>query len=138
MLISQFVLQPVKLLDVHARDARHIFAARSWCILRHAGHDPIPRLLEFFSCGTIARRFGLLMETLTFIWPEPFAIHRPCCQTASLDETILIRALQLASINARPSFDSFFREMLAEDARSMLFARARQLYLPTDGDAMFQ
>jgi hypothetical protein len=138
MLINQFVSQPVKLLDIHSRDARHIIAARSWCILRHAGHDPMPRLLEYFSCGDIARRFGLLMETLTFIWPEPFAIHRPCCQTASLDETILIKAIQLSSINARPSFDSLLQDMLAEDARNMLFARARQLYVSTDGNALFQ
>lgn len=131
MRINQFESQPIKLFDINARDARHILAARSWCILRSAGQDAVPRLLGYLACDEIARRFGLLMETVTFIWPEPFLIHRPCCPTVSLDEALLVRAIQLAAANARPSFDQYFREMLSEDARNMLFTHARQLYAPS-------
>jgi hypothetical protein len=128
MLTDQFVSQRLELLQIYARDARHVLAARSWCILRRAGHDPLPRLVEYLTSDVVARRFGLLMEAVTQVWPEPFAIHRPCCPTASLDEGVLVHFVQLAALNARPQFDDLLREMLSEDARGLLFARARHLY----------
>lgn len=128
MLIDQIIPPTLKLMEIHSRDARHVLAARSWCILRKAGQDPLPRLNEYLLCDTAAKRFGLLMETVTQVWPEPFAIHRPCCPTASLDESVLLRAIQYAAGNARPQFEELLREMLPEDARNMVFIRARFLY----------
>lgn len=128
MLIDKFVPETLKLMEIHSRDARHVLAARSWCILRKAGHDPVPRVREYLLCETAAKRFGLLMETVTQVWPEPFAIHRPCCPNASLDESILVRAVQYAAANVRPQFEELLCEMLPEDARNMIFMRARFLY----------
>jgi hypothetical protein len=129
MLIDQFVSPKLELLQIHARDARHVLAARSWCILRRAGQDPLPRLGEYLLSDGVARRFSLLMEAVTQVWPEPFGIHRPCCPTASLDEGVLIHSIQLAALDARPQFENLLREMLSEDARDLLFARAKHLYV---------
>lgn len=128
MLIKQFMPAPAKLLDMPSRDARHILAARSWCILRKAAHDPLPRLEGYLLSDIVALRFGLLMETVTQIWPEPFGIHRPCCGRASIDELLLADAVRLATCNARPQFEVLLREMLSNDAREILFSRAQGLY----------
>jgi hypothetical protein len=128
MLIKHFMSVPTKLLDMPSRDARHILAARSWCMFRSAVHDPLPRLEGYLLSDIVALRFGLLMETVTQIWPEPFAIHRPCCGLASVDELLLAEAIRLAACNARPQFEILLREMLSSDAREMLFSRAQCLY----------
>jgi hypothetical protein len=128
MLTEQLLPSSLRLFDMHSHDARHILAARSWCVLGHAAQDPLPRLEAYLQSDIVAKRFGLLMEVVTAIWPEPFAIYRLCCASVSLDEGLLARAIELAAANARPQFDELLREMLSEDARNMLLFRARFLY----------
>lgn len=128
MLTEQFLPTPLRLPYMDSRNARHILAARSWCMLCQAGHDPLPRVKAYLQSDIVAKRFGLLMEVVTLVWPEPFAIYRPCCAAVSLDEGLFVRAVELAAANARPQFDELLCEMLAEDARNMLFIRARFLY----------
>ena len=128
MLLNQLVPAPTKLMEIHSRDARHILAARSWYILRRAGHDPMRRLRGYLQYEAVAIRFGLLMEAVTQSWPDPFAIHRPCCPTASIDEALLAEAVQLAGQDARPEFDMLLRDMLPCEARNLLFTRAKLLY----------
>lgn len=128
MLMNQIVTEPLKLFEIGSRDARHILAARSWCILRRAGDDPLPRLKGYLQYPAVAVRFGLLMETVTQIWPYPFGIHRPCCPTASIDEALLAASVQLAGLEARPEFDRLLHEMLPGQARDILYNRARSLY----------
>jgi hypothetical protein len=128
MLINKFSPAHIKLLDMPSRDARHILAARSWCILRTAAQNPLPRLEIYLLSDIVALRFGLLMETVTQIWPEPFGIHRLCCGLASVDERLLADATRLAAANQRAGFESLLHEMLTGDARQILFARAQGLY----------
>ncbi len=128
MLINRFIPAQSKLLDMPSRDARHILAARSWCVLRKAALDPLPRLEGYLLSDVVAMRFSLLMETVTQIWPEPFGIHRPCCGLASVDEMLLADAVRLAARDARPQFEVLLREMLTGDARHIFFARAQGLY----------
>lgn len=128
MLINLFVPATAKLLDMSQRDARHILAARSWCILRKAGYDPLPRLEKYLLSDIVATRFDLLMETVAQIWPEPLVIHRPCCGLASVDELLLTDSIRLAACDARPQFENLLREMLPDDARHIFFSRANALY----------
>lgn len=128
MLINLFIPAPIKLIDLPARDARHILAARSWCVLRKAGFDPIPRLEGYLLSDKVAARFDLLMDTVAQIWPEPLGIHRPCCGLASVDERVLTDAIRLAAADARPQFEVLLREMLPEDARRIFFSLAQSLY----------
>lgn len=132
MIIQKFLSRQPKLLDLPSRDARHILAARSWCLLRQAGLDPRPRLSEILLADSAGQRFNVLMVAVVHVWPEPFAVHRMCCDAPSLDEGILLRALQLAAARARPQFDDFLHEMLPDDARNVIFARASNLYSGVD------
>nr|WP_315458281.1 hypothetical protein [uncultured Sphingorhabdus sp.] len=132
MIIQRFLSPQLKLLDLPSRDARHILAARSWCLLRQAGLDPRPRLSEILLSESAGQRFNVLMVAVVHVWPEPFAVHRMCCDTPSFDEGILLRALQLGATGARPQFDALLYEMLSEDARNVIFARASSLYTRAD------
>lgn len=132
MIIQKFLSHQPKLLDLPSPDARHIMAARCWCLLRQAGLDPQPRLSEILLSDSAGQRFNVLMVAVVHVWPEPFAVHRICCAMPSLDEGILLRALQLAAARARPQFDALLYEMLPDDARDVIFARASSLYSGID------
>ncbi|MBL0923606.1 MAG: addiction module antidote protein [Sphingomonadaceae bacterium] len=129
MQTNRFLTALQRLPDMSVRDTRHILSARIWCISRRAVHDPLPRLESVLQSGMVAKRFGLLMEVVMAVWPDPFVLFPPCCAAVSVDEGLLARAVELAVGNARPQFDELLREMLPEDARNTLFIRARQLYL---------
>jgi len=129
MIIQKFLSRQPRLLDLPSRDARHVLAARSWCLLRQAGLDPRPRLSEILLSESAGQRFNILMVAVVHVWPEPFAVHRMCCATPSLDEGILLRAVELAAMGARPQFDALLFEMLPDDARNLVFARASCLYV---------
>lgn len=130
--IRHFPLSPPRLLDIDSRHARLILAARSWCMLRHARADPLPRIRAYLMSGAVAMRFAVLMDAVQQVWPESFAAHRPCCGMASVDEMLLVRLVDLATGNARPQFDELLGDMLNQDARSLLFGRAQMLYQDAD------
>jgi hypothetical protein len=127
MLIDRFNPHPLTLLEMPACDARYILAARSWCLLRKSAMDPHARLLTYLHSEYRVVRFSLFMETVTQIWPEPFALHRPCCATPSVDEMVMVQALRWASLRNRPQFERLLDEMLGDDARDLLFAQASAL-----------
>lgn len=133
MILSKyFPITPPLLLDIAARDARLILAARSWCIFRRAKQDALPRVRGYLLSGAVALRFALLMDVVQQIWPDPFQIHRPCCPTASVDELLLIRIINLACSDRRPEFDDLLKDMLHCEARDLFFAHANMLYQDTD------
>ncbi|MEP7349162.1 MAG: hypothetical protein ABI668_04325 [Sphingorhabdus sp.] len=127
MIAPLFSTRPVRLMEIDSRDASLILAARSCLILRRARQYPLPRLRGYLFSQVMAMRFALLMDVVQQIWPEPFGIHRPCCPTASIDEALLSHAVQYASLDARPAFDVLLHEMLGNEARDLLYTRARNL-----------
>ena len=127
MLANLFSTNPKRLFEMHSDYARYILAARSWCLLRNTPSGALQRLETYLSCSKRALRFSLLMETVTQIWPEPFAIHRLCCGKATVDEELLIHAIRLAHFQSRPRFDRLLNEMLPAGSRDLLFAHARAL-----------
>jgi hypothetical protein len=132
MITQHFRTKATVLMEMDSRDARLILAARSCLILRRARQDPMPRLREYLLSQVVAMRFALLMDAVQQIWPEPFGIHRPCCPNASLDEALLSRAVHLAVFDQRPAFDTLLHEMFSSEARDLLYARARSLYVGAD------
>lgn len=129
MIAQHFFKQPVRLMEIDSRDARLILAARSCLIMSSARQDPLPRLRGFLLSHVVAIKFALLMDVVQQIWPEPFAIHRPCCPTASIDEALLGNAVHLASQQERPAFDALLCEMIGSEARDLFYSRASDLYL---------
>lgn len=129
MIAQHFSTQPTRLIDIDSRNARLILAARSCLILSGARQDPLPRLRGYLSSHIVAMRFALLMDVVQQIWPEPFAIHRPCCPTVSIDEALLSNAVHFAHQQERPAFDALLCEMIGSEARDLFYSRACDLYL---------
>lgn len=127
MIVERFVPPKIRLIDMPSQDARYVLAARTWCVLRKAALEPHQRLVEILIAVRAAQHFSILMDIIIQSWPEPFAVHRTCCPTPSLDERILVTALRLARPQSRAQFDAYLGEMLARDARDLLFTRASML-----------
>lgn len=127
MLINLFLPEHRRLPELRSVDARYILAARCWCISRRAALDPHKRISEYLGCPNATLQFNLLMEVVTQIWPQPFAIFRPCCGGASVDEMLLVQAIGLANVETRSQFETLLKEMLPDDALDLFFARANAL-----------
>ena len=125
LLENLFALPMRNLMDMPKSEARLILAVRSWVLLKSAREDPLPRIMAYLPSAETAMRFGVLMETVQQIWPQTFAIHRPCCSIASLDEALLVQIVQLGRIDARPAFDALLHEMIGSDKRNLLYIRVR-------------
>lgn len=119
-----FALQSRDLLDMPKQDARLVLSARSWFLLRSVREDPLPRIANYLWSAKAALRFGLLMEVVQQCWPAPFVCHRICCNVVSMDEALLTQMLRHGSWDSRDRFDLLLKEMIDEDARSLLFIRA--------------
>jgi hypothetical protein len=124
MLVARFSLAQRRLPQMEAQDARHIIAARCWVMLRKAGIDPLDRLERHLQSRAAAVRFSLLMESIMPIWPEPFAVYRPCSALVSIDERLLADAIRLARAGARRDFDRHLCEMFSCDERQLIYSRA--------------
>jgi hypothetical protein len=127
MLINLFLPEQPRLPDMQSTDTRYILAARCWCILRRAAIDPHKRISGYLGCPNATLQFNLLMEVVTQIWPQPFAIFRPCCGGVSVDEMLLVQAIGLANVQTRPQFETLLKEMLPDDALDLFFTRANAL-----------
>ncbi len=126
MLLENLFAVPMRnLMDMPKSEARLILAARSWLLSKGSREDPLPRMMAYHPSVTASIRFGVLMETVQQIWPQAFAINRPCCSIASLDEALFARMVQLGRIDARPAFDALLHEMICSDGRNLLYMRVR-------------
>lgn len=127
-LADLFSIRPAHLLDIDGRDARLVLAARCWCVSRAERQNPMPRIAGYLQSHIAATRLALLMNAVQQTWPDPFAVHRPCCPAASVDEMLLVAMVRLAVVGARPAFDTLLSDMLGCEARDLLFSRAASLY----------
>lgn len=132
MMIQKYLSPTRRLVDMPSRDARYVLAARTWCVLRQAALDPFPRLADILLSTGAAQHFGILMDAIIQSWPEPFAVHRTCCPSPSMDESILVDVLRLATPPSRARFDAYLGEMLPDDARDVIFTRASLLSIVPD------
>ena len=92
------------------------------------GRDPAARLAVMTAVlggGFAALRFQLLVETLGAAWPDPFMVRRPCCRMATPDEQLLGIMLGTARRDDRAGFDRLLRDMIDDDARSLIWSAAR-------------
>jgi hypothetical protein len=68
------------------------------------------------------------MEAVQQAWPQSFAINRPCCGLASIDEGLLVQMVQLGRLDERPAFDALLSEMIGSDVRNLLYMRVQHFY----------
>lgn len=102
--------------------AQIILGLRLCVLLYKCGRNPVPELEQKFGSMAAARRFGIVVEAIGQMWPDPFAVSPPCCPMLSFDESLLSDAAEAAAAQDRVSFDRLTAEMLGGDARETLFA----------------
>lgn len=108
--------------QVPLRAAQAVLGLRLCVLLRKCDRNPLPELEQRFGSILAARRFGVVVEAIGQIWPEPFAVSPPCCPMMSFDEALLADMANSAASEDRAGFDRMTAEMMGSDARDTLFA----------------
>ena len=83
-----FAAQPL-IRDLPVEAAQAVLALRYCILCRRSDRDPMPELERRWGNILAARRFGLVVEAVGQIWPDPFAVAPPCCPRLSFDESLL-------------------------------------------------
>ena len=91
---------------------RIIVAMRIAVLARKKRQDAKPYLVKQLGDKIAAGHFAHIIELMHDCWPEPMAVHRPCCQQTSYDEMLTGRNSISFSLNL--SADSNVKEDLRE------------------------
>ncbi|WP_373488109.1 addiction module antidote protein [Blastomonas sp.] len=126
---QRLVDRPADLHSATLDEARLVVALRIAVFAHKSGADPAPAVAAKLGSAVLANHLSLIVEAMGQAWPEPFSIMRPCCGRMSPDETLFAGMLRSAARGNRASFDRLTCEMLAEDARNLLFNLMRQMSL---------
>lgn len=100
---------------------RVIMALRLKIVCDKRGLDPIPPLTERMGGLAPALRMMHVTGLVASLWPEPFTLSPPCCQSLSHDEVLLGALAEAASTRDRARFDMDSHDMLNEEARDQLW-----------------
>lgn len=107
--------------DLPKRQMQAVMAAR-FCIICHkVGREPVEDLSIRFRSIPAAKAFVNLMSAIGKVWPEPFAIMRPCCSAVSVDELVLSAMVGAEASRDRQEFDAALEDMIDAKARTTLF-----------------
>lgn len=93
--------------DLRALDmkALHVVMAVRLCALfDRAEREPLAELAQRFRSFEAAAAVLDLVRTVSWAWPEPFTVNRPCCLAMSPDETTLAAMLRAAARGDRAGF----------------------------------
>ena len=98
-----------------------VFAMRLSVLCQSVDQDPSDELARRLGNALAARRFRLVFEMIGSVWPDAFAIARPCCLRLTCDEGLLAEMMTAAAAQDRVAFDRATEDMLGEDARERLY-----------------
>ncbi len=102
-------------------EAKLVVALRIAVFAHKSGADPAPHVAARLGSVSLSNQLSLVLEAMGQAWPDPFSVSRPCCGRLSPDETMFVGMLRSAMRGNRASFDRQTREMLGEDARSLIY-----------------
>ena len=103
-----------------AAQMRIIVAMRIAVLARAKRQDPKPYLVKQLGDEIAAGHFAHIIELMDDCWPEPVAVHHPCCQQTSYDE-ILVLDLTMAVVQRQPEhFHGLLGEMIGRSDRQKL------------------
>ena len=103
-----------------AAQMRIIVAMRIAVLARKKRQDAKPYLVKQLGDEIAAGHFAHIIELMGDCWPEPMAVHRPCCQQTSHDE-ILVLDLTTAVVQRQPEhFHGLIGEMIGRSDRQKL------------------
>jgi hypothetical protein len=100
---------------------RAVRSLRLMAVAETSNIDVQPRLTELLGNARAATAFRLLLATMSAAWPDPLAVFRPCCPRLTHDEVTLLTMLHHAGAHDQPAFDRHLVDMIAPDARALLY-----------------
>jgi len=104
-----------------------VMATRLTILFARTGRDPLPDLAVRLRSMRAAQGVEALVQTIDKIWPEPFAVHRPCCMAMTPDEALLSDVVTAATFGDRAIAMEAMRDLLPTMARERLFRDAVEL-----------
>ncbi len=113
--------RPAELGSATLFEARLVVALRIAVFAHKAGADPEPHVAARLGSVALSNQLSLILEAMGQAWPEPFSVSRPCCGRLSPDEAMFVAMARSAMRGNRATFDRQTREMLGEDARTLIY-----------------
>lgn len=113
--------QPTDLSSANPFEIRLVVAMRIAVFAHKSGVDPAAHVATRLGSVMLSNQLSLIVEAMGQGWPEPFGVSRPCCGRLSPDEALFVGMLRAAIRGNRAAFDRQTHEMLAEDARTLLY-----------------
>jgi hypothetical protein len=101
-----------------------VMATRLSIVFNRVERDPLPDLAVRLRSMSAAQAIESMVRMINDLWPEPFAIHRPCCMMLTPDEALLTQVVTAAARGNRPKAMEAMVDMLPPVAREQLFQQA--------------
>ncbi|ATW03504.1 hypothetical protein [Sphingorhabdus sp. YGSMI21] len=117
---AQSLAATPKIAALPAAQMRIVVAMRIAVLAWKKRQDPKPYLVKQLGDEIVARHFAHIIELMSDCWPEPMAVHRPCCQQTSYDEMLMLD-LTTAAVQREPDhFHGLLGEMIGRSDRQKL------------------
>ncbi|WP_321326963.1 hypothetical protein [uncultured Parasphingorhabdus sp.] len=117
---AQSLAATPKIAALPAAQMRIIVSMRIALLAWRKHQDPKPYLVKQLGDEIAARHFAHIIELMSDCWPEPVAVHRPCCQQTSYDEMLMLD-LTTAAVQREPEhFHGLLGEMIGRSDRQKL------------------
>lgn len=113
--------RPMDLGSASLMEAKLVVALRIAIFAHKSGADPAPHVAARLGSIPLSNQLSLVLEAMGQAWPDPFSVSRPCCGRLSPDEVLFVGMVRSAMRGNRAAFDRQTREMLGEDARSLIY-----------------
>lgn len=113
--------RPADLGSATVFEARLVVALRIAVFAHKSGADPAPHVAARLGSTALSNQLSLVLEAMGQAWPEPFSVSRPCCARLSPDEAMFVGMMRSAMRGNRAAFDRDTREMIGEDARTLIY-----------------
>jgi len=113
--------RPSDLGSANLFEANLVVAMRIAIFAHKSGVDPAAHVATRLGSVMLSNQLSLIVEAMGQVWPEPFGVSRPCCGRMSPDEALFVSMLRAAIRGNRAAFDRQTQEMLAEDARTLIY-----------------
>lgn len=117
---AQSLAATPKLSAMPAAQMRIVVAMRLAVLAWTKKQNPKPYLTRQLGDEIAAGHFAHIIELMSDCWPEPMAVHRPCCSHISYDE-MLVLDLTTAVVQDEPEhFHGLLGEMIGRSDRRKL------------------
>jgi|GEM_PF-541537 len=117
---AQSLAATPKIAALPAAQMRIVVAMRIAVLAWKKRQNPKPYLVRQLGDEIAAGHFAHIIELMHDCWPEPMAVHRPCCQQTSYDEMLMLDLTTAAMQREPEHFHGLLGEMIGCSDRQKL------------------